>query len=158
MVAAPAESREHLLTDLHSFASMGIPDLRSRVELPEQGEQEEVVEVQRRRQEEAIVQLRGQLEELENYAYMSGDSAPPSRLLLERQRVVMERLQESLNLDMKEVDMAALTEEQVDTIPFYTIPYHTIPLQLWPLVRFQLIWSFSRPSLSVQIFSSRFKL
>ena len=49
------------------------------------------MEDQKKKQAEAIEQLRGQLEELESYAYMSGDSAPPSALVLDRQRMVMER-------------------------------------------------------------------
>ena len=53
------------------------------------------MEAQKRKQAEAIEQLRGQLEELESYAYMSGDSAgPPSKLVLERQRLVMEQLRD----------------------------------------------------------------
>ena len=53
------------------------------------------MEDQRRKQAEAIEQLRGQLEELESYAYMSGDGAgPPSRLVLDRQRLVMEQLRD----------------------------------------------------------------
>ena len=55
------------------------------------------MEAQKRKQAEAIEQLRGQLEELESYAYMSGDSAgPPSKLVLERQRLVMEQLRDRL--------------------------------------------------------------
>ena len=57
--------------------------------------QETAVEDQRRKQAAAIEQLRHQLEELESYAYMSGDSAgPPSRLVLDRQRLVMEQLRD----------------------------------------------------------------
>ena len=53
------------------------------------------MEDQRRKQAAAIEQLRHQLEELESYAYMSGDSAgPPSRLVLDRQRLVMEQLRD----------------------------------------------------------------
>ena len=57
-------------------------------------EQERAVEDQRKKQTEAIEQLKNQLEELESYAYLSGDSAPPSKLLLERQRLVMEQLRD----------------------------------------------------------------
>jgi len=118
VVSAPVDSREELLKDLNNFASMGIPDLRGRggggggCKGAEEAQEEAVAE-QRRKQAEAIVQLRAQLEELENYAYQSGDSAPPSRLLLERQRLVMERLKESLNLNIVESDIAALSEDQV---------------------------------------------
>ena len=130
VVSAPVDSREELLKDLHSFASMGIPDLRGRggdASRDSEETQEAAVAEQGRKQAAAIAQLRAQLEELENYAYQvniglldeywpnmlnigeycaklqkfeqksqSGDSAPPSRLLLERQRLVMERLKASL--------------------------------------------------------------
>ena len=36
-----------------------------------------------------IHQLKGQLEELESYAYASGEGTMPSNVLLDRQRVVM---------------------------------------------------------------------
>ena len=108
----------------------------------QEDEQEAAVEDQKRKQAEAIEQLRGQLEELESYAYMSGvlnflvtqihsatfvfdnalyhwhltnvvpgDSAPPSKLVLDRQRMVMEQLRDRLNLNVE--DIAALTEDQL---------------------------------------------
>ena len=69
------------------------------------------MEDQKKKQAEAIEQLRGQLEELESYAYMSGDSAPPSALVLDRQRMVMEQLRDRLNLNVE--DIAALSEDQL---------------------------------------------
>ena len=48
-----------------------------------------ILEAQRKRQAELIHQLKGQLQELESYAYESGDGNMPSNILLERQRVVM---------------------------------------------------------------------
>ena len=69
-------------------------------------DQETAVEDQKRKQAEAIEQLRGQLEELESYAYMSGDSAgPPSKLVLERQRLVMEQLRDRWHQMMGGDDM-----------------------------------------------------
>ena len=95
-------------------------------------EQEKAVEEQKRKQAEAIEQLKSQLEELESYAYLSGDSAPPSKLLLDRQRLVMEQLRDRsvawlsllrkvLFCDIKHVcrlnlnveDIAKLSEEQL---------------------------------------------
>jgi len=116
IVAAPGESREDLLKDLEHFAFRGIPDMRvpgtnSSKEICLDDEQEKAVEDQRRKQAEAIEQLKSQLEELESYAYLSGDSAPPSRLLLERQRLVMEQLRDRLNLNVE--DIAKLSEEQL---------------------------------------------
>ena len=47
---------------------------------------------QRKKHTELINQLKCQLEELEGYAYESGEGDMPSSVLLERQRVVMEQL------------------------------------------------------------------
>ena len=75
VVSAPVDSREELLKDLHSFASMGIPDLRGRggglgnASRDSEETQEAAVAEQGRKQAAAIAQLRAQLEELENYAY-----------------------------------------------------------------------------------------
>jgi len=117
IVSAPGESREELLKDLEQFAFRGIPDMRvpgsgaARETVCLEDEKEQVVEEQRRKQAEAIEQLKNQLEELESYAYLSGDSAPPSQLLLERQRLVMEQLRDRLNLNVE--DIAKLSEEQL---------------------------------------------
>jgi len=116
IVSAPGESREELLKDLEQFAFRGIPDMRVPGSAPVKeicldDEQEKAVEEQKRKQAEAIEQLKSQLEELESYAYLSGDSAPPSKLLLDRQRLVMEQLRDRLNLNVE--DIAKLSEEQL---------------------------------------------
>ena len=49
----------------------------------------ELLEAQRKKHTELISQLKGQLEELESYAFESGEEIVPSNLLLERQRIVM---------------------------------------------------------------------
>jgi len=73
----------------------------------------EALEAQRRRQSELIGQLRTQLEELESYAYEAGDTAaPPSNVLLERQKIVMEQLKSRLNLNT-DLSLARLSEEEL---------------------------------------------
>ena len=42
---------------------------------------------------------------------LPGDSAPPSKLVLERQRLVMEQLRDRLNLNLE--DVAALSEAEL---------------------------------------------
>ena len=90
------------------------------------------MESQRKRQTELIHQLKGQLEELESYAYESGEGSMPSNVLLERQRVVMgnkkfryilsinhiftirlfiEQLKARLNLNVDNIDK--LTEDEL---------------------------------------------
>ena len=48
-----------------------------------------VIDAQRKKQSDMITQLKMQLEELESYAYESGEAIIPSNMLLERQRIVM---------------------------------------------------------------------
>ena len=75
VVAAPTSDREDLLRDLEQFAFRGIPNTRP-LGLPNiQSEQETLMEDQKRKQAEAIEQLRDQLEELESYAYLSGEGS-----------------------------------------------------------------------------------
>ena len=108
IVSAPTERREDLLKDLEQFAFRGVPDIRQcGLAAGSAGVEEE----QSRRQRLAIEQLKQQLEELESYAYQSGESAPPSALLLDRQRLVMEQLRDRLNLNVE--DIGRLTEEQL---------------------------------------------
>lgn len=106
-MSAPPENREELLKELEQFAFRGIPNLSSpriphvSTDVSEVAVQEDegrdfsdhhdddLLETQRKRQAELIHQLKGQLEELESYAYESGEGTMPSNILLERQRVVM---------------------------------------------------------------------
>ena len=68
------EVQHSVLRDLEQFAFRGIPNMRppGLPSLP--SEQETVMEDQKKKQAEAIEQLRDQLEELESYAYMSGEA------------------------------------------------------------------------------------
>merc|ERR1719300_1869035 len=66
---------------------------------------------QRKKHTDLIHQLKGQLEELEGYAYESGEGDMPSSVLLERQRVVMEQLKARLNLNMDNI--GKLSEDEL---------------------------------------------
>ena len=126
VISAPSENQEDLLKELENFTNRGIPDL-STPKLPpealldsqddELSSQEtcasssKVLEAQRKKHAELIHQLKGQLDDLESYAYESGDGAVPSNLLLERQRVVMEQLRTRLNLKLENIDK--LTAEEL---------------------------------------------
>merc|ERR1719270_2690625 len=74
-------------------------------------ETDALLESQRKRQTELIHQLKGQLEELESYAYESGEGSMPSNVLLERQRVVMEQLKARLNLNVDNI--GKLSEDEL---------------------------------------------
>ncbi len=75
-----------------TVTSQGVLDVGSR----------SVMEAQRLKHSDLIRRLRAQLEELESYAYESGEAGAetPSRLVMERQRVVLDRLRERLDLEV----------------------------------------------------------
>ena len=50
---------------------------------------DEILAVQRKKHADLIQQLKMQLEDLESYAYESGEAIVPSNLLQERQKLVM---------------------------------------------------------------------
>lgn len=50
---------------------------------------DEILAVQRKKHSDLIQQLKTQLEDLESYAYESGEAIVPSNLLQERQKLVM---------------------------------------------------------------------
>ncbi|KAH9366035.1 hypothetical protein HPB48_000842 [Haemaphysalis longicornis] len=90
IVNASQEEKEELLKELEEFAFRGIPDLRAcqagvGILLAEQ--------------------LKEQLEDLEKYAFETGDAGMPSSMLLERQSVIIEQLKEKLPLNLDELDL-----------------------------------------------------
>ena len=78
---------------------------------------EDTLESQRLKQKELIEKLKDQLEDLEQYAYETGDVASiPSSMLLERQTVIIEQLKGKLPLNLDELDKSTPEElrKQVD--------------------------------------------
>ena len=63
----------------------------------------QVLEAQRKKHTELIHQLKGQLDELESYAYESGEGALPSNMLLDRQRIVMGKCTQWLGRGQKKL-------------------------------------------------------
>ena len=66
-----------------------VKNLESLYILSFQDANDALLESQRKKHAELIHQLKDQLQELESYAYESGEGNMPSNVLLERQRVVM---------------------------------------------------------------------
>lgn len=75
------------------------------------------LEKQREKQKELMSKLKEQLEELEKYAYETGDSkCIPSSMLIERQSVIIEQLKGTLALNLDQMDKLSPDElrQQVD--------------------------------------------
>ncbi|XP_061181320.1 RUN domain-containing protein 1-like [Saccostrea echinata] len=112
IVNSEPDQKEVLLKELEEFAFKGIPDVRgSRVQdaqiLEERSdkEHEDKINEQREKQRELIQQLKSQLEDLENYAYETGDVEElPTNKMMEKQRVVIDELKTKLDLNMENFD------------------------------------------------------
>ena len=133
IVDASSEEKEKLLKELEEFAFRGIPDTSLNVindiqcsnssplehheasNSSEKGFNEDLsskLDQQRQKQKELMVKLKYQLEDLEKYAYETGDmNCIPSSMLIERQTVIIEQLKGKLALNLD--DMDRLTPEQL---------------------------------------------
>lgn len=134
IVGASPERKENLLKELEEFAFRGIPDYR----LPEleefnrgsslSGEDEanehnascqksSKLQLQRDKQKELILKLKEQLEDLEQYAYDTGNpNIIPSSMIMERQSVIIEELKGKLPLELDKLEKMSPEElrKQID--------------------------------------------
>ncbi|KAF8782351.1 RUN domain-containing protein 1 [Argiope bruennichi] len=107
---ASPEEKENLLKELEEFAFRGIPDIREYengldlTQIINEQKQEAKLEQQRTRQKELMKKLKEQLEDLEHYAYETGEAGMPQSMLLERQSVIIEQIKGKLLLNLDELD------------------------------------------------------
>ncbi|CAB4063471.1 unnamed protein product [Lepeophtheirus salmonis] len=134
VMSAPDGAKDNLLKELEIFAFRSIPSVVSTCKIPSNSlesssnqlqllisskgnevatdeiKNNELLEIHRQRQTALINQLKEQLEELETYAYESGDGVIPSNILLERQRIVMDQLKAQLNFNLDNIDTLSDSE------------------------------------------------
>ncbi|KAE8739031.1 hypothetical protein FOCC_FOCC015476 [Frankliniella occidentalis] len=117
IVDAPVQDKDVLLKDLEQFAFRGIPEVKGpqyfrKDERDNDGDRsEEYLSQQREKQKELIQQLKQQLEDLEKYAYETGEAGLPQSVLLERQKLLIDELKGKLNLNVD--DIAALSPDDL---------------------------------------------
>ncbi|ESO97682.1 hypothetical protein LOTGIDRAFT_104100, partial [Lottia gigantea] len=110
IVSAPADDKEKLLTELEQFAFRGIPDVRGCSEIEDamkvmsEKEHEAKISQQREKQKELITQLKTQLEDLETYAYETGNAELPTTKVIEKQKIVIDELKQKIDLDLHDFD------------------------------------------------------
>ncbi|XP_063229326.1 RUN domain-containing protein 1 [Bacillus rossius redtenbacheri] len=131
--ASPSE-KESLLKDLEAFAFRGIPEVRNvrpklySESLPEGEDLEEKMLEQRSKQKELISQLKSQLEDLEKYAYETGEAGLPQCVILERQKVILDQLKGKLNLNVDDIDK--LTADELRNQVDYAVSQLVNPLKV----------------------------
>ncbi|BFZ16011.1 hypothetical protein BsWGS_19049 [Bradybaena similaris] len=118
IVSAGPDDKEDLLKELEEFAFRGIPDVRGckiqdaqLLEEMSEKEHEEKISEQREKQRVLIEQLKSQLEDLETYAYETGDAdSLPTSKVMEKQKVVLEELKHKLDLNLENFDSLSVEE------------------------------------------------
>uniref|UniRef100_A0A915C8E0 RUN domain-containing protein n=1 Tax=Parascaris univalens TaxID=6257 RepID=A0A915C8E0_PARUN len=116
---ADDRDRDKLLKELQEFAFKGCADLdeikrQRKARDNAEGESEEVI-MNQKRQMQLIDQLREQLTDLEKFAYETGQGGLPSNELIAKQKAVLDKLHErmQLNLELDKMSYSDL-QKQVD--------------------------------------------
>lgn len=71
------------------------------------------MENQKTRQCELIEQLKSQLEDLEKYAYETGEPVLPQSILVEKQKIIIDELKSKINLNLNEYELPQLTSDDL---------------------------------------------
>lgn len=117
IVDAPVQDKDNLLKDLEQFAFRGIPEVKGPQYFKKEEKEldgdskEDYLTHQREKQKELIQQLKQQLEDLEKYAYETGEAGLPQSVLLERQKLLIDELKGKLNLNVG--DITALSPDDL---------------------------------------------
>ncbi|XP_058796945.1 RUN domain-containing protein 1 [Phymastichus coffea] len=142
---APTSKKEELLKELEEFAFRGIPDIQGNLVFnkkssssnlshrydftnAEDSETDLKTEIQKNKQKELICQLKTQLEELEKFAYETGDADLPQSVILERQNLIINHLKEKLNFNVE--DFCKLSTDDLRWQVDYAINQIVSPLKM----------------------------
>ncbi|XP_055681258.1 RUN domain-containing protein 1 [Lutzomyia longipalpis] len=112
IVKAAPEERDTLLKNLEEFAFRGIPEVQE-IEGGSSNLMMSSVEWQRNRQQELIQQLKKQLEDLEKFAFESGEPVLPQSMLVEKQKVIIDEFRSKINLNLDEHNLPHLSPEDL---------------------------------------------
>lgn len=111
IVEAPEKERDDLLKKLEDFADRGIPQhqevghTRSNILCK--------MDSQKIRQQELIDQLKTQLDDLEKYAYESGENVVPQTIMMEKQKIIIDELKQKMNLNFNELELPQLSPDEL---------------------------------------------
>ncbi|XP_059616851.1 RUN domain-containing protein 1 [Phlebotomus argentipes] len=112
IVKAAPEERDMMLKNLEEFAFRGIPEVQE-IESGSGNLIMSSVEWQRNRQQELIQQLKSQLEDLEKFAFESGEPVLPQSMLVEKQKVIIDEFKSKINLNLDENALSHLSPEDL---------------------------------------------
>ncbi|CAF0843460.1 unnamed protein product [Didymodactylos carnosus] len=123
---------QHLLHELHEFASTGIPDIICQPSKYSQDiNSEHLIEDEKNREREFINDLKQKLDELERYAQAAGSlDGCPTSVTIEKQKVLIDQLREKLDLQLDDVSVSKLSAEELRKLVDQGIHQLTNPVKL----------------------------
>jgi RUN domain-containing protein 1 len=130
VIEAPEKERDVLLKKLEDFADRGIPNYNEN--------QNEIgakniltnIDSQKNHQQELIEQLKTQLDDLEKYAYESGEPILPQAVMVEKQKIIIDELKRKMNLNLNELDLPQLSPDELRTHVDVAIGEFVSPLKM----------------------------
>ncbi|TPP61177.1 RUN domain-containing protein [Fasciola gigantica] len=112
VINAETDNREEMLQSLNEFASRGIPDLQMLSKVSRADGDTQLSNALNGKPQKLIEELRRQLDDLERFAYETGEQKdPPTQSVLEKQRLVLEELTARLELDINNLER--LSDEEL---------------------------------------------
>lgn len=127
---APEQERDVLLKKLEDFADQGIPNYNE--QNTEIGAKNILTNIdsQKNHQHELIEQLKTQLDDLEKYAYETGEPILPQAVMVEKQRIIIDELKRKMNLNLNELDLPQLSPDELRTHVDVAIGEFVSPLKM----------------------------
>lgn len=110
---APEKERDILLKKLEDFADRGIPNWSDHSNEIEAKGILTKIDRQKNHQHELIEQLKTQLEDLEKYAYETGEPVLPQAMMVEKQKIIIDELKQKMNLNFNELDLPQLSPDEL---------------------------------------------
>lgn len=110
---APETERDFLLKKLEDFADRGIPNWSEHSNEIEAKNILTKMDRQKNHQHELIEQLKTQLDDLEKYAYETGEPVLPQAIMVEKQRIIIDELKQKMNLNFNELDLPQLSPDEL---------------------------------------------
>lgn len=114
VIEAPEKERDVLLKKLEDFADRGIPSYsEQKNEIVGAKSILTNIDSQKSHQHELIEQLKTQLDDLEKYAYESGQPILPQAIIVEKQKIIIDELKRKMNLNLNELDLPQLSPDEL---------------------------------------------
>lgn len=113
IVEAPEKERDVLLKKLEDFADSGIPNWNEHSNEIEAKSILTKMDSQKTHQHELIEQLKTQLDDLEKYAYETGENVLPQAIMMEKQKIIIDELKQKMNFNFNELDLPQLSPDEL---------------------------------------------